>query len=175
MDRRDGRKNIPLFLAGIFLVGMTLGSIMGLGATAEAEFTDDPDFRRYLAAAALTNLPFWGAVFLPQTFRHRLGFGSLALMVKGVLVGCSGVFLLSSAERGLYFYSLDILPQIFITVPMLLFAVSSLLEGEDRTYTYPSILTNIFLSILATFISSCVQYLVFLGFYTIQVAFVTNF
>ncbi len=174
MDKHDRHKNIVFFLTGVFLVGITLGSIMGLGSTAELGPVDGKAFRSYVTSAALTGIPFWCAVFLPCTFRHRLGFGSLALLIKGVLLGCSGVMLLSG-EGGAWRYCLNILPQLLSMAPLYIFIAAALLEKEDRSYTYPSILTNFFLALLTTFMSSCVQYLFFWGINTIQVIFMTNF
>ena len=167
----DKQRNILLFFTGIFMVGLTLGSVIGLGGTAEVELAA-ASARRYIAVCAVTNLPFWCCVLLPCRRGHRLGFSALALFIKGVLLGCSGVFVLSAGGPGRYLT--DIFPQILSTVPLYIFTSVRNLGTEETPYTYYAILTNFCLSILADFFSSCVQYLIFFVFSTIQGFFITN-
>ena len=170
----DKDKKYIYIMTAVFLLGLTLGSTAGVGAEPGISLSADVTFDKYLTAAVAANLPFWCAIFLPRTFRHRLMCGGGALLFKGGLLGCASAFILSAPGRSWYFYAINILPQTFFTVPLYIFAIAAGLGRGDGSYTYSSVLASLIASLLVTFVSSCVQYLIFLCFYTIQGVFITK-
>ena len=171
----DKQRRFLYLFAACFLTGITLGSVVGFGGNVGVTFSESVSPGRYIASASITGLPFWCLILLPQTLAHRLMGGGGAMMIKGILIGCASVYIFSAADRGVYFYSINIFPQLLTTVPLYIFAIMRTLKGADEAYTYSSILINSGAAILAAFLSSCVQYLFFYFFYTIQVIFMTNF
>ena len=171
----DKQRRFLYLFAACFLAGITLGSVVGLGGGVGVTLSESVSPGRYLTAASITGLPFWCLILMPQTFAHRLMGGGVAMMIKGILVGCSSVYIFSAADRSVYFYAINILPQLLSTVPLYFFAIIRTLKSTDEAYTNTSIITNSCVAILVDLLSSCVQYLFFYAFYTIQVIFITNF
>ncbi len=164
-----------LLLTACFLIGVTAGSVAGLGSGARVDFAGKISAGRYACFAILTNLPFFCCVFLPGSFVHRLTAGSAAVTVKGVILGCASVFIFALPERELYYYSVNILPQLLCSAPALIAFALLGLRREEFKYTYSSVLTNFCVSCLVTFLVSCVQFAFFFVFSTMQLIFVTNF
>lgn len=167
-------KRLYYLFGACFLVGITLGSVIGLGSGAGVALSDNVAAWRYIVACALTNLPFWCGIILPCTVRNRMIVSGVALTIKGLLIGCSSVFIFS-ADRSLYYYTVNILPQLLTMAPMYIFAAVMQAKRVDRPGSNTVILTNLSLSVLVTFLTSCVQYLFFVAFHTIQVVFITKF
>ncbi len=168
-----GGKRLFLLMA-CFLIGITAGSITGLGSSAEVTFSGKISAGRYACFAILTNLPCFCCVFLPGSFVHRLAAGSAAVMVKGLLLGCASVFIFAFSDRELYYYSVNILPQLLCSVPAMIAFTLLGLRREEFKYTYSAVLTNFCVSCLVTFLVSCVQFAFFFAFSTMQLIFVTN-
>ncbi len=159
-------------MAAVFIIGLTLGSALGTGGDVGLVPSAGAGVKKYLATAAAANLPFWCLILLPRTFTHRLICGAAALFAKGAFIGCASVYILSSPSGGWRLYAMNMLPQLFFTVPLYIFALVMCLRRPDGCYSYSSILKALAAAILAAFISSCVQLVIFEGLYTIQGIFI---
>lgn len=160
--REEGRnERLSLIFFTAFTVGVTLGSIAALGSGGdEALVSEDMTAARYTAAAFVRNLPFFICAFLPGRRVQRMSAALAAIVFKGVLIGCSSVYILLNGG-GAAVYVVSIIPQLAVCVPALVFSLCMNISKNDISFSNSTILTNFLRAVLVTIFVSCIQFAFF--------------
>lgn len=142
-------KNRACIFFCIFILGLTLGSAVAVGE--EWEIAAESGFPRIF----FKNLPFVFFTNLWGSKKIRMLAGSAALTVKGMFFGVSAVNILKYCPAK---YPALMLPQTALLVPAMVMLMCVSAEKEHIAASFSAVLTKILLSILLTFLISCVQF-----------------